>query len=197
MKKLAVLFALLVPATSFAQPNLADDRADRGSIHALVASWNAAVARRDRAAELAADAAIRAWLNAELAEDSREVGQANAEVARSRAERNRSRAERNRSRTLDDRRDLRDDRRDLRDDRRDRNVASHDLAVTREISARLAAMQPSFAAGTATSAQYAQKRALLHRLTVNARAEVRQSRREVREDGRELREDRRERRELH
>jgi len=174
---------------------VADDRTDRAQINSIAAAWTSAVDRHDRAAERAADTRLTAWLNRERRENAGDVARADRERRGSNAELGRSRREARRSGTRDDRRDRRDDRRDARDDRRDEAHAVVDANQTRNIANQLAAMQPAFNAGTATPAQYTQKRQLLARLQRMAGREVRQDRREIREDGRERREDGRERRE--
>lgn len=174
---------------------LNDDRTDRAQINSIVTAWNSAVSRGDRGAERAADTRLTAWLNRERRESGTDVARADRERRGSNNELARSRGEARRSGTMDDRRDRRDDRRDARDDRRDQAAAVADAAQTRNIANRLAAMQGAFDSGSATAAQYAEKRTLLGRLTAMAAREVRQDNREIREDGRERREDGRERRE--
>lgn len=172
-----------------------DDRVDRAQINSIVAAWNSAVSRGDRAAERAADTRLTAWLNRERRENGADVARADRERRGSNMELARSRREANRSGTMDDRRDRRDDRRDARDDRRDQAAVVADAAQTRNIANRLAAMQGAFDSGSATPAQYNEKRTLLARLTQMAAREVRRDNREGREDQRERREDGRERRE--
>jgi hypothetical protein len=175
--------------------DLRDDRRDRAAIKRIAGRWNQAVQRGDRGAEAEADRQLAGWLAVELRESRQDQSEAQRERRRSARERGRSRRERRASGSRDDTRDLRDDRRDLRDDRRDERRAAADLAATRRVALELRGLQPRFEAGTATPAQYAQKRALLAELVRLAELEVARERRELREDRRETREDRRERRE--
>ena len=196
---LTLFFAIAAQAPAVEQAkdrrHLREDRRDRARIIHIAQDWNQAVAKRDPAGEQAADARLAVWLAEELGESTVEAGQARREAGKSNVERNQSRREAIGSGTPDDRHDLRDDRRDLRDDRRDAAVATADAAQTRAIALQLRTMQPSFAARSATPAQYATKRELIGKLVASAQREVNRDRREKGEDRRERREDRRERRE--
>jgi hypothetical protein len=174
--------------------HLRDDRSDRARIADVSRDWQAAVARKDRTAEQAADARLALWLAEELGEAVHETGDVRRETVRAHAERNRSRREAV-GPGKKDQHDLRDDRRDLRDDRRDAAAERAEVAGTRSIAIQLRAMQPDFAAGRATATQYSQKRDLLAKLVIAEQREVHGDKKEVREDRRERREDRRERKE--
>jgi hypothetical protein len=197
-----VLVCLLGTAPALAQDgpgnlpqvrrHLSDDRLDRARIADISRDWQAAVTRKDRTAEQAADARLALWLGEELGEAVHETGDARREAARANVERNRSRREAV-GPGRKDQHDLRDDRRDLRDDRRDVATERAEVAGTRAIAIQLRAMQPDFAAGRATAAQYRRKGELLAQLVIAEQREVQGDKRELREDRRERREDRRER----
>jgi hypothetical protein len=177
-----MFFSLILISSSFAQDvaTVGEDRRERvgdvvdlGRLGAVIADWNAAVASGDRAAELAADAHLESWIRRELAETQVEVGEDRREAHRSAREGRRGGA--------GDRLDAVDDRVDLARERADR-------ARLKEIAKELLDLQPVFAAGGASTAQVASKRALLAELDRLAAAEVARTTGEVREDRRERRE---------
>ncbi len=191
----ALLFA--VPALAAAQPypqgpraedrrelrqdrrELADDRRDAFDVRQLLARWDGARGRRERA-EVEADVARML---------QREIQEGRAELARDRGELGHdARDLRGERRDAGfDRRDLRDDRRDLRDDRRDLRDDRRDLARVTAIDGEWTRLR-----GRMDRRAVERKRNLLVELSHMARAELREDRGERREDRRELREDRRE-----
>ncbi|MEL6184852.1 MAG: hypothetical protein AAFU79_09525 [Myxococcota bacterium] len=159
-----------------------DDKRDRNVLAAHVAAWKQAVAKRDRAQEKAADVGINAWIQRELEEERREDRQSHREQNRSRRELRRTRNTRGASPgTRKDRRDVRDDRRDAQ---REQNETKRLVAM----ATQLREMQPRFATGTASPADYAEKRKLLEAMLVAEAREVQTSKAERGEDRRERRE---------
>lgn len=154
---------------------LGDDRRDLAWMEQLVARFDAARARRNRAALAAVEGDALRTLDRELQEARVEVAKSAGEARRSGGEVRRADSPRE---LRDDRRDLRDDRRDLRDDRRD---AARVSAIRSEFHALRGRMDPR---------ALDRKRTLLVEMTRMARAELQEDRRELREDRRELREDR-------
>ncbi len=156
---------------------IADDRRDLIRFQNTLNAFDAAVGRRDAAGVRAALTSFVQQGRAEVAEQSREVGQANREAMRSGAELARDQN--------------RKDARDLRDDRRDAMKESAALIEERNLLAELE---------RATAAEYAwgpqipiltRSREVMVRFVELARAELQRSKTELREDRRELREDRR------
>lgn len=146
---------------------LRDDRRDLKQLEDIVRDWKRAIKSRDKLAERNVDKRLRAWLRAELQESEREARDASHEAATSRPGHQR------------------------RDDVRDAREKQRDVRQTRAIARKLHELQPVFSRGTASPADYKQKRRLLKNLLQMARQEVRESREEVREDRREDRRDRR------
>lgn len=206
-------FLLLLPSLALAHPSdrrghvheqvdnhadQANDRVDAIRLSAYIDDWNTAVDAGNKGLERAADAQLERWIRQEIREGRRDVAEAEREVRGSQRERNSERRQltadvlRGRPAAASDNLgDLGDDRRDLRDDRADASEARTDQAATLAIAERLSEMQPAFAAGTATTGLYAEKRGLLRDLQRLARAERAEGREEIREDRQERREDRR------
>ena len=151
------------------------DRRDLARLRDRISAWTAAVDAKDAAAERAADADIHAWVDAELAETRREVAEDRRELQNARAEAHGPGPDRG-------------DRRDARDDHRDLEREKADQARTRAIAQELRSMQPAFAAGSATPADYAKKRQLLDELVGLSQRELGRDRGELHEDRVENRE---------
>lgn len=159
-----------------------DDRRDRNVLAGHVAAWKQAVASRDRAQEKAADVGIHAWIQRELKEERREDRKDTREAKRSRRELRRTRSVAGPSpATRKDRRDVKDDRRDVQRQRGE----TQRLTV---LATQLGELQPRFTAGTASPADYVEKRRLLDALLAAEAREVQSSKRERGEDRRERRE---------
>lgn len=159
-----------------------DDRRDRDELASYVAAWKEAVATRNRLKESVVDGKIDAWIQRELAEERRENRQSSRERNRSRRELKRTQSVRGVSPGT------RKDRYDLNDDRRDAQRQRGETQRLSAIAARLAKMQPRFSAGTATKADYAEKKKLLEALLAAEAREVKTSKKERNEDRRERRE---------
>ncbi|MEL6347211.1 MAG: hypothetical protein AAFV53_29115 [Myxococcota bacterium] len=156
--------------------DLRDNSRDYAVLASAVDDWHGAWQANNRSAERDADVRIFQWVKRELADDRSDVNEANRELNQSRRESVGSGP---------------NDQYDRRDDRRDRNQQVADMNRTRAIAAELNAMQPAFASGTASVADYNRKSALLREAQQMALREVREDKEEVRENRRERIEDRR------
>ncbi|MEO1231839.1 MAG: hypothetical protein AAFZ18_23325, partial [Myxococcota bacterium] len=111
------------------------------------------------------------------------------EDRQSHREQNRSRRELRRTRnTRGASPGTRKDRRDVRDDRRDAQREQNETKRLVAMATQLREMQPRFATGTASPADYAEKRKLLEAMLVAEAREVQTSKAERGEDRRERRE---------
>lgn len=143
----------------------ADDRMDVAELERVLTRFDAARARRNNAAELAAvDNRLHELLRAELAEGHGEMVQARAEARKERGE---SRAE---------------NRDDVRDARVEAASQQARMTIARELNSLM---------GARSQAQLNRKRELIVELVRLGKQELRQDRQEQREDHKELREDRR------
>jgi hypothetical protein len=179
MQTLISVLLLLLAAPAQAQDggHVREDhvevRRDMGDLERLrddIRAWKAAVVASDKAAEKAADTRIEAWIRTEAAETTHEVREDRAELGQARAEA--------KGPGKGDEMDRRDDRADLAREHSDRQRM-------RAIAGDLKTIQPEFAQGRATAAQYAKKKALLEELETLAENEITRGRGEVREDVRE------------
>ena len=176
MRVVTLVFALSLGLPAFAQDggHVVEDRVevhrDVGDLERLntaVDAWKSAVLKADRTAEKAADADLEVWVRGELAESNHEVTEDRSELGASRREA--------RGVGPGDEVDRVDDRDDLAAERADR-------ARMYAIALELRDLQPAFAAGTATIAQYDTKRDLLNELVTLSKREIGRTQGEVYED---------------
>lgn len=154
-----------------------DDRRDAVALEVLLARFDAARARNDRAALDLITRELKMRVNREVVESKVEVLKDAREVRQDRRE------------LVGDQvrgKPAADDRRDLRDDRRDLAVEAASLGRVKAIDVELAGL-----VGKSDVASLNRTRALMVELIGMGWNELGRDRRETREDRRELREDRR------
>ena len=177
-----------------ARDNAADLRDDAGDLQRivdLVDDWHDAYRRGDKRAMAAADAQISTWLRQEIGESRTDVSEARREsTGSSKAVKAEARSAvaafatghyRAASREV---RQMAADSREYRDDRSDLRTSRIDLSRTQSIAGQLATLESRFDRGTATTADYNRKSALLKELQAMAKAELKADRTEIREDRR-------------